>query len=142
MHAYEEDPVAWADEQASALREKRIEDLDWENLAEEVEDLGGSKRDSVSSHMSTSLMHQLKWDVQPERRCRSWIFTIGNAQGKIRKLLRKNPSLKPLILEYIEEEYNEAVRLAVLETGIKKAAFPEYDQAYALDLLWREVSLD
>jgi Domain of unknown function DUF29 len=35
---YDEDHYSWALEQARAWRERRTERLDWNNLAEEVED--------------------------------------------------------------------------------------------------------
>jgi hypothetical protein len=36
---YQLDPYAWALEQARLLRERRAAELDWDNLAEEIEDL-------------------------------------------------------------------------------------------------------
>jgi len=36
---YERDYYTWIQEQVRALRERRVEDLDWPNLAEEIEDL-------------------------------------------------------------------------------------------------------
>ena len=45
---YDEDFVAWTQQQAKALRaaagSRTNQPLDWENLAEEVEDLGKSVR--------------------------------------------------------------------------------------------------
>lgn len=41
---YERDPYTWALEQARALRERRAAAVDWDNLAEEVEDLAADKR--------------------------------------------------------------------------------------------------
>ena len=40
---YGRDYYAWVQAQADALRERRIEDVDWENVAEEIEDLGKSE---------------------------------------------------------------------------------------------------
>ena len=36
---YERDYYTWIQEQVRALRDRRVEDLDWPNLAEEIEDL-------------------------------------------------------------------------------------------------------
>jgi hypothetical protein len=41
---YDRDFYSWAREQARALLEHRIEELDWENLAEEVADLARGER--------------------------------------------------------------------------------------------------
>ncbi|MBV8454585.1 MAG: DUF29 family protein, partial [Deltaproteobacteria bacterium] len=42
--AYQLDPYSWALEQSRVLRERRTAELDWDNLAEEVEDL--ARRDA------------------------------------------------------------------------------------------------
>ena len=46
---YERDYYSWALEQATILRERRIAELDFDNLAEEVEDLGRSLADQLES---------------------------------------------------------------------------------------------
>jgi hypothetical protein len=38
---YEADFHRWSQEQARALHERRWADVDWENVAEEIESLGG-----------------------------------------------------------------------------------------------------
>jgi Domain of unknown function DUF29 len=42
--SYEHDCYAWSFAHARALRERRPEQLDWENLAEEIESSGRSDR--------------------------------------------------------------------------------------------------
>ncbi len=42
--AYEADFHAWSKDQAARLRDLRPKSLDWENIAEEIESLGGSQR--------------------------------------------------------------------------------------------------
>ena len=58
---YERDYVAWADEQALLLEQKRWDELDLANLVEEVRDLGGRHRDALESQLTRLLMHLLKW---------------------------------------------------------------------------------
>jgi hypothetical protein len=36
--AYQRDPYSWALKQARVLRERRAAELDWDNLAEEIQD--------------------------------------------------------------------------------------------------------
>lgn len=40
MSAYDLDTYAWAREQADALRRRSANEIDWENVAEEIESLG------------------------------------------------------------------------------------------------------
>jgi hypothetical protein len=47
---YDRDYYAWIQHQVQALRERRIEDVDWANAAEESEDLGKSERRGIRSH--------------------------------------------------------------------------------------------
>jgi hypothetical protein len=45
---YDQDSYSWALAQARALRERRLEELDWDNLAEEVGDLAGRHADALA----------------------------------------------------------------------------------------------
>ncbi len=94
---YDRDYYTWTLEQARALRERRTSDLDWANLAEEVEDLGKSERRELQNRLEVLLAHLLKWQFQPKRRSRSWSATIAVQRVKIRQLLDQNPGLKPSI---------------------------------------------
>jgi hypothetical protein len=67
---YERDPYSWALEQARALRERRTAMPDWDNLAEEVEDLAGRHADSLKSYCRVLVEQLLK---------------LAYASGQIRK---------------------------------------------------------
>jgi hypothetical protein len=41
---YEDDLFAWTQEQAALLRAHAVDAIDWENLAEEIESIGGRDR--------------------------------------------------------------------------------------------------
>jgi glycosyltransferase involved in cell wall biosynthesis len=41
---YEADIAAWAEQQADALRRRAANEIDWENVAEEIESLARSDR--------------------------------------------------------------------------------------------------
>ena len=44
MHAYDEDVLAWSQEQARLIRAGRFDLLDVEHIAEEIEDVGKSEQ--------------------------------------------------------------------------------------------------
>ncbi len=69
---YEHDTYSWALAQAEALRRRSGNELDWDNLAEEIESLGKSQASELRSRYIVLLMHLLKWAFQPERRSRSF----------------------------------------------------------------------
>lgn len=64
---YEDDYYAWTQYQAEVLRTMRRTDnrLDRDNLAEEVEDLGKSERDTVRSQIVRIVVHLLKLEYSP-----------------------------------------------------------------------------
>src|SRR5271156_666720 len=82
---YERDFHKWLVEQAQALREGNLRDLDTENLAEEIEDMGRSENRAMLSQLARLMAHLLKWSVQKERRRRnkrlenSWRGSIAGA---------------------------------------------------------------
>lgn len=44
---YNEDYLLWIDRTAQQIRQRNIDNLDWEHLLEEIEDLGKSQRNAV-----------------------------------------------------------------------------------------------
>ncbi len=57
---YERDVVAWAEAQAEALRRRSANEIDWENVAEEVGDVGGAVVKACESQVINILAHFLK----------------------------------------------------------------------------------
>lgn len=58
---YEQDIVAWANQQAAFIRAGRFDLLDLEHIADEIEDVGKSERRELISRMAELLAHLLKW---------------------------------------------------------------------------------
>ena len=62
---YDEDLYRWTVEQSVALRKRRASnELDWDNLAEEIESLGRSCRREIGSRLEILLIHLLKLAYQ------------------------------------------------------------------------------
>lgn len=128
---YEQDLVAWAEAQASALRaagRARLNAplaLDWDNLAEEIEDLARAQRRELRSRLFRLLAHLLKWRFQPSKRTRSWRSTISEQRSEIAALLADSPSLRGELGVALGRAYPMARRQAAEETGQPLTAFPE-----------------
>ena len=88
---YETDFFLWTKEQAAALRAGRLDALDRDNLAEEVESLGRKDRRELESRLTVLVMHLLKWRYQPAERGGSWDSTIRTERREIQKLLHDSP---------------------------------------------------
>ncbi|PXX96302.1 DUF29 domain-containing protein [Halomonas sp. LBP4] len=121
---YDQDAYAWALEQAALLRSGKLDQLDIEHLAEEIESMGKSERRALISQLARLLMHLLKWDHQPERRSRSWRLSIQDAQAKVARLLEDNPSLRATMPELMAKAYEDARRAAAIETDMEPDSFP------------------
>lgn len=96
---YDEDFLAWTKDQADALRSaargRSNQQLDWENLAEEIESLGTSQKSALSSQMRRIVRHLLKLQYSPAQDPRhGWFETVIDARGEIEDLFRTSPSLK------------------------------------------------
>jgi hypothetical protein len=121
---YEEDLHAWTQEQASLLRARQSDGLDWDNLAEEIAAVGGSDRRKLESRLCVVLLHLLKWQAQPFLRGASWRKTLRTQRREIRKLLKQSPSLRRHVPDLIRASYPDAVKDAVDETGLPVENFP------------------
>jgi hypothetical protein len=67
---YERDILAWSESQAALLRRlaqgERVNDLDWEHLVEEIEDVGVSELNAVRSYLRLIMTHLLKLRCWPD----------------------------------------------------------------------------
>ncbi len=93
---YEKDFYLWVQENLRLLKSRELDLVDWENLLDEIEDMGKSLFKSVRSHMSTIMEHLYKWEnfrYGPEIGY-DWIETINNARRELRDIFEDNPSLK------------------------------------------------
>jgi len=120
--SYERDFYAWSFEQARALRTRRPEKLDWENLAEEIESLGRSDRREVRNRLKVILIHLLKWQYQAEHRSISWQTTINTQRDDLESVLADSPSLRRLVPELLAGAYPRARRDAAREMDLIPAA--------------------
>ncbi len=122
---YERDLYAWSQEQARLLLEGRLAEIDAENIAEEVLDVGRNEYDKLESALRVLLMHMLKWDHQPEKRTRSWENTIREQREQVNEQLEDNPSLKSRIGRATERAYRRARLRASTETDMDPERFPD-----------------
>ncbi len=131
---YEQDIDSWIDHQVRLLQQGRLHEVDSEHLIEELQDMGKSSRRELESRLIILMAHLLKWQFQlqtlsdqwKEFEGKSWRNTIIEQRAQLLFLLRKVPSLKPILQDAITEVYPEARRVAIKETGLKPALFPDH----------------
>jgi hypothetical protein len=121
---YEQDFHRWALDQAAALEEKRWSEVDWENVAEEIESLGRNNRQALETNLEILIAHLLKCLIQPERRTRSWDMTIREQRRRIARLTERHPSLRDVPEAHFSDAYVEGRWMAIRDTGLEEPSFP------------------
>jgi hypothetical protein len=126
---YDQDFVAWSKQQADALRTAaRIgsnQSLDWENLAEEIEDLGKSARRELQSQIRRIVRHLLKLQHSPAKEPRrGWEESIVDARAEIEDLLEVSPSLRTRLDRDLERQTQRGVNLALRDLGRQQEIDP------------------
>jgi len=123
--AYADDYAAWIEHQLVLLRERRVDEIDFENLIDEVGDLGSEIFDKYASAIEVVLLHMLKWDHQPTHRSRSWQLSIVEHRDRLIDVLRKNPSFKSRRGEAVSQAFRYGRVRAARETDLPLKHFPE-----------------
>jgi hypothetical protein len=140
--AYQRDPYSWALEQARVLRERRATELDWDNLAEEVEDLARRDAHALQNNCEVLIAHLLKLTHASEslrrRNLRLWRLHIRNARRRIADLLAENPGLKKRTSESFSKAWPYGRDEAIAALGRDDCALPDacpwtFEQACEMD---------
>jgi len=121
---YELDFYAWVTKNVELLRGGRLEEIDVEHIAEELESMGKRDLRQLRSRLQVLVMHLLKWQYQPEKQSKSWLATIDHQRDEIEALLMDSPSLRGQLEPGLEIIYPKAVRDASRETDLPEKVFP------------------
>lgn len=127
---YERDFFHWTQEQTELLRRasnlclNAPPGLDWEHIAEEIEQLGKDKLDDLYARYVVLVAHLLKWRYQPKGKCGSWRGTINEQRFRIARVIRKNPSIRPLREGEFKEACDEARQRALDATNLPDRLIP------------------
>jgi len=115
---YETDFAEWAETQSGALRRREARELDWDNLAEEIEALARNDNRAIRSHLTNLLKHLIKRKIQPGKRTDSWVQSIVNAREELDLIIEDSPSLRSYPSLMFERCYDKAFKMALRETGL------------------------
>jgi hypothetical protein len=130
---YDEDFYAWTQAQAALLREEKTSDLDYANLAEEIESLGRWDKHELEERLETVLRHLLTWWSKPEERCGQWASQILGERHAMARLLRDSPSLQTQIEGLLAHMYPSMRQQVSEEVGLRR--LPESCPFLAADVL-------
>jgi hypothetical protein len=115
MGDYDTDVVAWSEQQAGLLCRRAAgalvndTELDWTNIAEEIESVERSERLALRSHVATVLEHLIKLQASPATEPRNgWKASVRNARRGIGRCLKDSPSLRRDVAAMILDEISDA----------------------------------
>ena len=116
---YDTDFYAWTQSQAERLRAAQAQrinlDLDFENIAEEIESVGGRDKREVTSRLETILTHMLKTAYSPAfEPLNGWRGTIRTSRRDLLAILKQSPSLRRVVREEFADCYRDAAAEARL----------------------------
>ncbi len=123
---YDHDFVEWTRSNAALLRAGRFDEIDFEHIAEEIEDMGASHERELGSRLRVLLAHLLKLRMEPgSRATQVWMATVKVQRYEIRQLLRRAPSLQRGVEEEVAAVFGLAVSSAAAGTELPETKFPE-----------------
>jgi hypothetical protein len=138
---YDLDFFEWTQQNAELLRKGCLSEIDVDNLAEEVADMGKRDRREMDSYLTRLILDLLKWQMQPALRYgqkgrSSWLNSIVHSRVMLEKIFEQSPSLERFAEESLPRNYPAAVREASVQTQIDRKDFPPncpYTLAQLLD---------
>ncbi len=146
---YDRDFIAWTEVQAGRLRAAaaaRVNaDVDWENVAEEIEDLGKSTARELRNRLATIVEHllTLRHSPAPDPRER-WMTTVRRERRAVADLLEESPSLRSRLPDMLPRAARAGSADAVEALRSRGEAVPEageaegWDEARVLGSWWPE----
>ncbi|MGL5803926.1 MAG: DUF29 domain-containing protein [Xenococcaceae cyanobacterium] len=123
---YDRDYYLWVQDILSKIKEKKLDEMDWHNLWEEIDDMGKSQKQRLISNLRILLIHLLKWEFQPEKRTNSWKYTIIEHRRRLLEQLEDSPSLKNHLNSNFTATYQKACKDTSLETNLSLNTFPQH----------------
>jgi hypothetical protein len=121
---HEKDVYGWAVHTAQLLRDKKMNEVDFDSVIEEMEALGRSEKHELVNRLSLVIAHLLKWQFQPNMRGHSWTYTIREQREQAKIHWEDNPSLTSKLDEIVAKSYKVAIMKAAKETGLLAKDFP------------------
>ena len=128
---YDRDFNLWIEQMTTALRTRDVEAMDWQNLLEEIEDMGKSEKRSLECYLERLVEHILKlkyWDAERERCRNGWMREVTNFRNRIKRILKKNPSLNGYLKAEYSDIYQDAIATMSFDFNIPEDSFVEVEQ--------------
>ncbi len=141
---YDEDILAWSEQQAQALRQLASRrdlpnDLDLENIAEEIESVGRSELNAARSFLRLILGHMIKaWSDPDAEPLAHWASEVRNWHFQLLDAI--SPAMKSRI--DLDQLWSQAVRQAQADLLVQRREGPSSRIDATLDKRVCPIGLD
>ena len=139
---YDTDYQLWLDKTVSQLKSLDFHQLDLANLIEELESLGRSEKQAISSYLIRLCEHLLKiqyWDAERDRCFRAWNVEVANFRLQIQARLEVSPSLNVFLQGIFFKQYRNGRKLFRTASELDSDSIPlepEFSLEQALEDDW------
>lgn len=133
---YARDFNLWIEQIKQRIQARNFDNMDWENLLEEIDDMGNSQKRSLESYIELLVAHILKlkyWESEKNRNYKHWKVEVSNFRNRINRLLKQNPSYKKYMAEVYPDIFQDAVKSWRIEFDIPDNSFIELDRVMQED---------
>jgi hypothetical protein len=123
---YEQDYYLWLETTLKQLQERKLDELDWKHLIEEIDALGNEQRRRTESYLKQLLIHLLLyqyWEQERSYCANGWENEIDNFRDELEFLLRSK-TLNHYFLQKIQVVYTKARQQVIKKTGLSPESFP------------------
>ena len=111
---YREDAWTWAKEQAGALRRRDVAAIDWENVIEEIEDVGKRHSDRWISNCREAIAHLLRIEHYGSvENLNHWRREVGGYRRRMYRTLRDHRGMKGELDEMLATAWEDGRTEAV-----------------------------
>jgi hypothetical protein len=135
---YENEYDRWLTEMVELLKNRDLENLDYDNLIEELEVLGRSERNAVKSLLLQIIVHLMLyqfWQLEKERNANHWAAEIITFRVQLEDKLTTN--LRTYLADELPKIYQNALLIVHKKTQL--TSLPEqcpYSLNQLLDKNW------
>ena len=116
----------WLERMAIAIKNRDTNNMDWEGLLEEIEDMTASQKRALRSYTKRLIEHILKlqyWHSEKEYNQKHWRKEVVNFRDSVNEILQDSPSLNNYLKENYQSWFNKSVKGMRQEINISEDNF-------------------
>ena len=126
INLYESDVLMWSKQQAALIRAGRFDEVDWKNVAEEIESVGRAAERELARRLADLVALLLELDYS-EKTDKTLPGRIELAKKTASRIVLRTPSFSEMLEseDWQEAIWSDGMLLASQRAGIEMNIFPD-----------------